>query len=39
MKINDKVTIIDYDECNLYYFDKDVNRNKFRLHCYIGKKD
>ena len=39
MKINDKVTIIDYDECNLYYFNKDVNRNEFKLHCYIGKKD
>lgn len=35
MKINDKVTIIDYDECKLYYFNKDINANEFILHCYI----
>lgn len=39
MKINDKVTIIDYNECKLYYFNEDVNRNKLKLHCYIDKKD
>lgn len=37
MKLNDKVTIIDYDECNLYYFSRDINRNEFELHCYIYK--
>lgn len=39
MKINDKVTIIDYDECELYYFDEDTNRDKCKLHCYIDKDD
>lgn len=39
MKINDKVTIIDYDECELYYFDEDTNRDKFKLHYYIDKDD
>lgn len=38
MKINDKVTIIDYDECELYYFNEDINRNELKLHCYIDKK-
>ena len=35
MEINDKVTIIDYNECKLYYFNEDTNRNEFKLHCYI----
>lgn len=39
MKINDKVTIIDYDECELYYFNEDINRNELKLHCYIDKKN
>ena len=39
MKINDKVTIINYNECELYYFNEVVNRNELKLHCYIGKKD
>lgn len=37
MKINDKVTIIDYDECELYYFDKDVNTDEDELHSFIPK--
>lgn len=38
MEINDKVTIIDYDECELYYFNEDINRRELELHCCISKK-
>lgn len=38
MEINDKVTIIDYNECELYYFNEATNRDECKLHCYINKK-